>query len=126
MPNLSLILGLLGAAAILAWSLAQPGAGSNILDTHGLLLVVGGATAALLISTPLRQLGGALRALAWILRPGRMPTRAEVSAEVVRLAGKARAEGGLLALRGENPQFAGGFLQRAVAAAAACGETDAA
>jgi chemotaxis protein MotA len=62
----------------------------------------------------------------WVMIPGRQPTVDEVAAEIIRLSKKAQAEGGLLALRGESPGFAGGFLQRAVSAAAACGETVAA
>jgi chemotaxis protein MotA len=49
-----------------------------------------------------------------------------VAVEIVRLSRLAQAQGGLLALRGESAEFAGGFLQRSIAAAAACGETDAA
>ena len=126
MPNLTLWLGVLSAAAILAWSLVQPGASHNIMDMHGLLIVLGGAASAMLISTPAAQLFGAVRAMGWVLSPGRLPAPAEIAAEILRLSRRAHAQGGLLALRGESPEFAGGFLQRSIAAAAACGETIAA
>lgn len=126
MPNLTLWLGLVAAGTIGVWSFLQPGANHSILDVHGLIIVFGGAASAMLISTPASQLFGAARALFWILTPNHLPAPEEVAAEIVRLSRRAHAEGGLLALRGESPEFAGGFLQRAVSAAAACGETDAA
>lgn len=126
MPNLSLWLGAVSAAAILAWSLLQPGASRNIVDAHGLVVVLGGAAAAMLISTPAAQLFSALRAMARVIGPGRQPSPEEIAAEIVRLSRRAHAQGGLLALRDESPEFAGGFLRRALAAAAACGETSSA
>ena len=126
MPNLTLWLGVLAAAAIMAWSLFQPGASHNIMDTHGLVVVLGGAASAMLISTPAAQLFGALRAMTWVLNPDRQPSPAEVAAEIVRLSRLAHGQGGLLALRGESMEFAGGFLHRSISAAAACGETNAA
>ncbi|HEX4047836.1 MAG TPA: MotA/TolQ/ExbB proton channel family protein [Elusimicrobiota bacterium] len=123
MPNLTLWLGVISAGAILGWSLFQPGASRNIMDLHGLVVVLGGAAAAMLISTPAAQLFGALRAVGWVLNPGRVPSPEEIAAEIARLSRLAHAQGGLLALRDESADFAGGFLQRSIAAAAACGET---
>jgi chemotaxis protein MotA len=114
------------AAAILAWSLFQPGASHNIMDAHGLVVVLGGAAAAMLISTPAAQLFDAFRAMSWVLNPRKLPSPEEVAAEIIRLSRRAHAQGGLLALRGESTDFADGFLQRSIAAAAACGETAAA
>ncbi|OGR93483.1 MAG: hypothetical protein A2V88_10250 [Elusimicrobia bacterium RBG_16_66_12] len=126
MPNISLWLGFISAGAILSWSLLQQGVARNILNAHGLLIVLGGAAAAMLISTPASQLLAALRALLWIMAPSGLPTREEAAAEIIRLSRKARAEGGLLSLRDESPDFADGFLRRALATAAACSETSAA
>jgi chemotaxis protein MotA len=128
MPNLTLVLGAVASAAIMAWSLLQPGAGRNILDAHGLVVVLGGAAAALLISTPAAQLFSAVRALGWAVGAsgGQLPSPEAVATEVLRLSKRAQTEGGLLALRSETDEFAGGFLKRAIEAAAACNETDAA
>jgi len=126
MPNLSFALGAAASAAILAWSLLQPGAGRNILDAHGLVVVLGGACAALLVSTPATRIFSAVRALVWAVGPGHLPGPEEITAEVLRLSKRARTEGGLLALRSEPAEFAGGFLKRAIEAAASCNETDAA
>jgi chemotaxis protein MotA len=125
MPNLTLWLGVLAAGAVMGWSLLQPGSGHNIMDTHGIVVVLGGAAAAMMISTPATQLFSAIRAVVWVLSPGRLPTSEEVAAEIVRLSRLAHTQGGLLALRNESMEFGGGFLHRAIAAAAACGETDA-
>ncbi|MDX6771180.1 MAG: MotA/TolQ/ExbB proton channel family protein [Elusimicrobiota bacterium] len=125
MPNLSLLLGLAAAAGVLAWSLFQPGA-TTIFDMHGLVIVIGGAAAAMLISTPAGHLFSALRTFLWTLIPGKLPSADEVTGELLRLSRKARAEGGLLALRDESPDFAGGFLKRALSAAQSSGETAAA
>lgn len=125
MPNLTLWLGLLIAGAVLAWSLFQPGA-KTIFDMHGLVIVLGGAASAMLISTPAGQLFSALRTLIWTMVPGRLPTTDDASGELLRLSRKARAEGGLLALRDESPDYAGGFLRRALNAAQSSGETAAA
>lgn len=126
MPNISLWLGFISAGLILSWSLLQQGVARNTLNAHGLIIVLAGAAAAMLISTPAAQLFSALRALLWIMAPSGLPSRAEAAAEILRLSQKARAEGGLLALRDESPDFAGGFLRRALATAAACSETSAA
>jgi chemotaxis protein MotA len=96
------------------------------MDMHGIVVVLGGAAAAMMISTPAAQLFGAMRAMLWVLSPGRLPSPEEISAEIGRLSRLAHAQGGLLALRGESVDFAGGFLHRSISAAAACGETDAA
>ena len=125
MPNLSLWFGLISAGAILAWSLLRPGAAHNILDLHGLLIVLGGLAAAMMVNTPATHLLSALRTFFWVIGPQRQPSLPEVSAEILRLCRRARAEGGLLSLRDHAGDFADGFLRRAVEAAAACGETDA-
>jgi chemotaxis protein MotA len=123
--NLTLWIGIFGAVGVFSWSLLQPGAGHNIMDTHGVVVVLGGAASAMLISTPARQIFSALKAGIWVLFPGRLPSSEEVAAEVIRLSRIAHAQGGLLALRGQSSEFAGGFLHRAILSAAACGETDA-
>ena len=125
MPNLSLWFGLFSAAGLLAWSLLRPGAAHNIVDLHGVLIVLGGLSAAMLVNTPAAHLFSALRTFFWVVGPQKQPTLPEVSAEILRLCLRARAEGGLLALRDQTGDFADGFLRRAVEAAAACGETDA-
>lgn len=124
MLNISLWAGLFSSGAVLAWILTRPGAARNMYDPHGLLIVFGGLASAMLVNTSLSQIRGALRAVAWVLFPAGLPSPAEAAAELARLSRRARAEGGLLALRGEGEGFAGGFLKYALETAAACGETN--
>ena len=126
MTTLSVWLGLMLGGSILGWAINQPGGGANILDRHGLFIVIGGAVAAMLTSTPASQLFSAIKSLFWILLPRSTPTPEETLIEIVSLSRKARAGGGLLALKNESPEFMGGFVRRAIEAAAACGETNAA
>jgi chemotaxis protein MotA len=114
------------AGGIFGWSLSQAGAGHNIMDAHGLVVVLGGAAAAMMISTPAAQLLGAVRAVFWVLGTGSLPSPEEIATEIVRLSRLAQSQGGVLALRGQSAGIAGGFLTRSIAAAAACGESDAA
>jgi chemotaxis protein MotA len=123
MPNLTLWLGILVATVIMAWSLIQPGASHNIMDAHGLIVVLGGVAAAMLISTPAAHLFSAARSLLRVMGSDRLPSPDETAAEIARLSRRAHAEGGLLALRSESEAFADGFLQRAISAAAESGET---
>jgi chemotaxis protein MotA len=126
MVNISLWVGLFSSGGVLAWILMRPGTGRNIFDAHGLLIVFGGLASAMLINTSLAQIIGSLRTIAWVLFPTNLPTPAETSAEVARLSRRARAEGGILALRGEGGTFADGFLKYALETISACGETNSA
>ncbi len=123
MLNISLWIGLFSSGGLLTWILMRPGAGRNIFDPHGLLIVFGGLASALLINTSLLQIFGTLRTIAWVLFPANLPSPSETAAELTRLSRRARTEGGILALRGEGGDFAGGFLKYALETIAACGET---
>ena len=123
MVNISLWAGLFASGSVLAWILMRPGAVLTILDPHGLLLVFGGLASAMLINTSLSQIIGVLRTVAWVMFPANLPSPSEAAAELTRLSRRARAEGGILALRGEGGDFAGGFLKYAIETVAACGET---
>ncbi len=126
MVNISLWVGLFSSGGVLAWILMRPGAGRNIFDPHGLLIVFGGLLSALLVNTSLSQILGTLRTIAWVMFPANLPSPAEAAAELARLSRRARAEGGILALRGEGGDFAGGFLRYALETIATCGETNSA
>lgn len=123
-PNLTFFFGAAVAAGVLTWSLSQPGAGAGVFDMHGVIIVLGGSFSAVLISTPARHIFGAVRTLFWSLVSGGLNDPIDVAAEMSRLSKKATAQGGILSLRGENSAMAGGFLQRAIDTAAACGETN--
>jgi chemotaxis protein MotA len=124
MVNISVWFGLFSSAGVIVWILLRPGAGRNIFDPHGLLIVFGGLASAMLINTSVPQILGAIRTVAWVLFPGSTSTSADTAAEIARLSRRARAEGGILALRGEGGGFASGFLKYALETVAACGETN--
>jgi len=124
MVNISLWIGLFSTGGVLTWVLTRPGASRNIFDSHGLLIVLGGLASAMLVNTSLPQLLAALRTVAWVMFPGGQPSPAAAAAELTRLSRRARSEGGILALRGEGGDFAGGFLKYALETIATCGETN--
>jgi chemotaxis protein MotA len=126
MFNITLWLGFAATIVVFGWSLLGPGALRNILDPHGLVIVFGGLSAAMLVNTPGAQLASALKTFFWIIGPDRLPSTEEAATEMIRLSRLARERGGLLALRDESNEFADGFLRRSIDAAVACGETDAA
>lgn len=121
--NLGVWLGLLTAAALIAWGVSSAGAGTTLVNLHGLLVVVGGTTAAALISTPFGRLASAFARAASLLMPLRQPGPDEAIAEILRLARLAQAGGGLLSIQEEGREFAGGFVRRAVTVAIATGES---
>lgn len=122
--NLSVWLGAGLGAALLVWGgMGAEGAGA-IINLHGLSVVLGGTATALLIATPFRPLLGAARAGLNLFLPDRFPTPEAAVAEMVRLSQAAQEGGGLLSLQGESPAYANGFVQRAVAVAITCGDTN--
>lgn len=116
-------LGLALAAALGAWVVSQSGGAGILLSLQAFAVVAGGSVCAALIQCPLPQLASALARLAALFAPSGLPSPEEAIAEVLRLARKAREEGGLLALQGEARDFAGGFLHRAVVVAVSAAET---
>ncbi len=126
MININLWIGLFSSSGVLAWILTRPGTGRNIFDLHGLLIVFGGLASAMLINTSLSQILSTLRTIAWALFPGALPSPTEAAAELTRLSRRARAEGGILALRGEGGDFASGFLKYTLETISACGEANSA
>lgn len=126
MVNISLWLGIISTASVIAWILNAPGTGRNIFDPHGLVIVFGGLGASMLVNTTFAQIYGAIRTVFWVLFPGNRATPASAVAEIGRLSRRARAEGGILALRGQGGTFADGFLKYALDTVSACGETNSA
>lgn len=115
-------LGAAAAAAVIAWGFSQSGTALLLSNLHGVGIVLGGSLAALLINTPLPQAASAAARLAGLFVPTGFPSPEAAAAEAVRLARKAREEGGILALQLESPAFADGFLRRALVVAATSSE----
>ncbi len=120
---ISIWLGLGLAASLVAWAISETPGAMNLLTPAALLLVVGGCLAVVIIQNGLAALAAALGRAARLMAPDRSTSLEEAMAEIARLARKAQAEGGLLALSGEGEGFADGFLKRALAAAVSSGES---
>jgi len=120
--NIGAWLGLLIGAYLVFWGATVSGAGKALLDSHGVLIVLGGTAAAVLVSAPVRRIAAAFGAFLGLFAPGRQTSVEEAIAEIARLARKSQAEGGILALRDEGRDTAGGFLNRAITVAIAAGE----
>ncbi len=115
-------LGFLLSAALGVWAGRDLDLGKAMASVHGPSLVLGGVACAMLVNYPVHQIR---RALGWVFKvlfPPRLPSPNEVAEEVLRLAALAKDQGGLLALQNESPDFAGGFLNRALLVAVAAGE----
>lgn len=123
--NLTLLIGFVLAGGILYWGLKDSGiaAATAIFNLHGLVIVIGGTLAAACVNCPFRQLGSALQRLISLFTTLRLISPEDIIAEIVRLARKAQAEGGTLALQDESRGFGDGFLHRAILVMIASGET---
>ncbi|MFA6030081.1 MAG: MotA/TolQ/ExbB proton channel family protein [Elusimicrobiota bacterium] len=122
--NIGVWIGLLGGLAIVLSNIIGKSAGQAFVNGHGILVVVGGTFAAMLISTPIGTSFSALKALLRLLLPQREMSVDEAVAEGVRLARVAQGGGGLLALRDEGRGILDGFVNRAIMVAISTGESD--
>lgn len=121
--NISVWLGAGIGAVLLVYGGMGSGGASSLVNSHGLVVVLGGTVTALLVSTPLGVLWDGVKAGLGLFLPDKFPSPAAAATELTRLARVAQEGGGLLALQGESPAFAEGFLSRAVTVSIAAGET---
>lgn len=121
--NIAIWVGFLSALGILGYGITEAGATGALFNLHGIMVVLGGTGAAMLINCSFRDLVSAFRRAGALFLPSAMPTMEETATEVVRLAKKAHAEGGLLSLQGESREMMGGFVHRAITVAISAGET---
>jgi len=122
--DFSTLIGFLGAIGVLAWGVRETGVGTIFINAHGIVLVAVGSFMAMTLNTPLRMLYGAIKAFLKLFLSSRVPAVEQTIAEIVKLAEKARAAGGLLTLQDEGKEVAGGFLNRALNVAIASGEAN--
>ena len=119
--NPSLWLGFLGIGGLVFWE-ATRGSVAGTANAHGVIIVFGGTTAALLAATPFRVLWSAVWRTLNLFMPTSKPNAADAVAAAVALAREAQTGGGLLAIKDTANAVAGGFIQRAVTVAIATGE----
>lgn len=122
--NTGLWIGLLSGVGLVVWGIASTGATGAVINIHGLLVVVGGTTAATLINCPLDTIRSAFANFLGLLGTGSMASPEDAIEEVVELARQAHSGGGILSLRDAGRELGQGFAGRAITAAIATGETN--
>lgn len=113
--DIATILGVLGAAGVIAAGFAGGHLSSSLINLHGVVVVIGGTMFATLINTPLKYIFRSFAELKQVF-VDRSVRPEEVVPVMVGLAEEARKRG-LAALKDADPAVAGGFLARAAAAA---------
>ncbi|PIS46792.1 MAG: hypothetical protein COT17_06800 [Elusimicrobia bacterium CG08_land_8_20_14_0_20_51_18] len=121
MDLMSLVGFSLGAFVIL-WGVISSGIGMLFINSHGIVLVVGGTLAATIINTSYSAFMSGLKGFVKILRKDTLPDVADCIKTLVSLSNTAQKEGGIMALQNVDPNFARGFLKRAVTVAMISGE----
>ncbi|MDE2040591.1 MAG: MotA/TolQ/ExbB proton channel family protein [Elusimicrobia bacterium] len=115
---ISLWLGFGGGIALIAWVILETPGAVNLVSWPAMVLIFGGTLAAVSVQEGLPAVLAATARALRLLLPGRSATLEQAAAEISRLARRAQAEGGLLALQGEGSALADdGFLRRALNAA---------
>ncbi len=115
--DLMTIVGFVLGAAVVAWGVLSSGIGDKLLDPHGIVIVLGGTLAAVVINTSYRRFVAGLKALLDIFYAPKVPSVDEAVRVLVGMADTAQKQGGIMALSNTDPAFAGGFLKRAVSVA---------
>lgn len=121
--NHSLWLGFILIAAMIGLGVTSYGAWVVLSNAFGFGLVFGGLSAALLVAYPLERLRSVFTRVASLFGSSSVPPVEACIDEAMRIARLAHAGGGVLAVANEGRDFAEGFLQRAIVAAIATGES---
>ena len=122
--DISTLLGFMGVMFVLGFGIHDTGVAGIFLNAHGLVIVLMGSFTAMLINTPMGMLYGAVRSYLRLFLSPRAPQVNDVITEIVKLAEKARSEGGMLTLQDDGKDIAGGFLNRALNVAISTGESN--
>ncbi len=115
-------LGIFLGSAILLYGLHEAGGIGIFLNLHGIILVLGGTFAAILINTPFKRILGAFKGVLYVFFPAQTPTPQETIREIIRLREISKAQG-LFALQNEAGAQKDGFIRRAIEIALSSGET---
>lgn len=114
--DITTIVGILSVAGIVALGVVSGELPSTFLNWHGLFIVLGGTSAAMLVNTPFNYILDAVGALGILVRSERYQAGPAVISAVVGLAEQVQARG-TAALQEADPGAAGGYLSRAALAA---------
>jgi len=121
--DLMTIIGFVAGGAVVVWGAYSSGVGSNIVNAHGLVIVLGGTLASTLINTSYKRFIAGLKALLDIFSTPKTPPMDVTVRTLVSMAEAAQKQGGIMALTNTDPAFAGGFLKRAVSVAMVSAES---
>ena len=104
-------------AVVVFWGILSSGIADKLADPKGIIIVLGGTLASILINTSYKRFMSGVKALFDIVRSSPLPTVDECVRNIVQLSDTAQKQGGIMALTNVDPRFAGGFLRRAISVA---------
>ena len=115
--DLMTIIGFVLGAAVVTWGAFSSGVADKVMNSHGIIIVLGGTLASTIINTSYKRFLSGIRALADIFSAPKTPAMDAAVRMLVGMAETAQKQGGIMALTNTDPAFAGGFLKRAVGVA---------
>ncbi len=111
--DLGTIIGLALGVGIILFGTREGGGVGVFLNAHGIIIVVGGTFAAMLINSTISTIGNTIRALLGLVF-SRRPPSLRATIDLVRKLAEINRSDGLLALEGPGENFGDGFLERSV------------
>ncbi len=114
--DITTILGLAGAAALIFAGFAGNQISASLINLHGVVVVIGGTLVATLLNTPLKYITKSISELGCFFREDGESSPEKMIPLLVNLAEQSRMRG-LTALKDADPAAAKGFLSRAASAA---------
>ena len=115
--DLMTIIGFVMGAAVVTWGAFSTGVADNIMNSHGIVIVLGGTLASTIINTSFKRFTAGIKTLGDIFSAPKTPPMDVAVRMMVGMAETAQKQGGIMALTNADPAFAGGFLKRAVSVA---------
>lgn len=116
------IVGFIIGGIVILWGILAAGIGKLFLNWHGIILVIGGTGAAMIINTSGQVFARGLKAFVNIWKTPDMPVPDDCIRTIIRLSETAQKQGGIMALQNVDAAFARGFLRRAITVAMTSGE----
>lgn len=114
--DITTMLGMAGAAALIFAGFAGNQISASLLNMHGMVVVIGGTVVATLLNTPLKHITRSVSELGHFFRENGDSSPEKMIPVLVNLAEQSRMRG-LISLKEADPVLAKGFLARAATAA---------
>lgn len=116
------IVGFIAGAAVVLFGVVASGIGKLFLNWHGIVIVIGGTSAATMINTSFDNFIRGVKAFVNIFKNPNIPPPNDCIKMIIQLAETAQKQGGIMALQNVDATFASGFLKRAITVAMTSGE----